>query len=330
MVQLQLWGGRCVVVLLLLALSACSSNPTSAPPPTTMNNPSCIMSNVFAPKQVEQREALLENLLRQYRATRGGNIVWVDATIFTKDVLAMTQQHGLVNSNDVATLQSDELIRERFHEYFLDFLLTSNHIARDVVVRNPGTVYIDWTRMVQSFTRQGCIQVPDPNYGSYLVQLATEEVTAERAAAEAVQQLLEEETRLEQLRRAVEEQQLKQRLHADPPQATSNSSLTEAFLQDYFHDIPVMVEVARCESAFQNVQSRLRQPYGREKSFGYFQIHEPDWHDAAMRLGLVNYKTDAKHNVLMARHVYNVQGLDAWKASRYCWEPAARKLGMLF
>jgi hypothetical protein len=102
-------------------------------------------------------------------------------------------------------------------------------------------------------------------------------------------------------------------------QQRSMRSHTEAFLRSYFHDIPVMVEIARCESGFRNVQSGLQQPYGRERSFGFFQIHEPDWHQQAVSLGLTEYQTDAMHNVLMARHIYNTQGLSAWRASKHCW-----------
>lgn len=109
--------------------------------------------------------------------------------------------------------------------------------------------------------------------------------------------------------------------------SSSPQSHTEAFLKDYFHDIPVMVEIARCESGFENVQSGLRYRNGtrrgqQERSFGFFQIHEPDWHDEAIRLGLENYQTDGMQNVLMARHVLKKQGFQAW-------ERCSKQIGLL-
>ena len=70
----------------------------------------------------------------------------------------------------------------------------------------------------------------------------------------------------------------------------------------------IAVQIARCESDFRMIQSYHQQPYGRERSFGIFQIHEPDWHSTAMKLGLDNYQTDIRQNLEMARYIYDTTG----------------------
>lgn len=102
---------------------------------------------------------------------------------------------------------------------------------------------------------------------------------------------------------------------------------SEAFLRSYFWDIPEMVEVASCESTFRNIQSELVDRDGKpEESFGFFQIHGPTWHEVAMAHGLPHYQTDAMQNALMARHMYEIEGLHPWRHSKDCWGPKVRKL----
>lgn len=66
------------------------------------------------------------------------------------------------------------------------------------------------------------------------------------------------------------------------------------------------------------VQSKNTLSYGREQSFGIFQIHAKDWEQTAIKLGLPDYKTNVEQNLKMARHVYEVQGWDAWTCY---WHP---------
>lgn len=46
----------------------------------------------------------------------------------------------------------------------------------------------------------------------------------------------------------------------------------------------------------------------RERSFCYFQIHEPDWNTEAKRLGFGDYKTDPEHCIKMAKHIFDAAG----------------------
>lgn len=66
------------------------------------------------------------------------------------------------------------------------------------------------------------------------------------------------------------------------------------------------VAIARCESGLRPViQSHHILDYGREESYGVFQIHARDWHQTALRLGYTNYQTDPGENIKMARYLYD-------------------------
>lgn len=95
--------------------------------------------------------------------------------------------------------------------------------------------------------------------------------------------------------------------------------LTEAVVRDYFADIPVMIEVARCESTFRHHLADGSVLTGRVDSAdtGVMQINKR-YHEAAaisMDLNL----NDIYHNMAYARHLYETQGVQPWSASMPCW-----------
>ena len=95
----------------------------------------------------------------------------------------------------------------------------------------------------------------------------------------------------------------------------------KAHIREVFADDPhTAVAVAECESGFAMVQSHHMQSYGRERSFGVFQIHEPDWHETALRLGLPDYQTDVEQNIQMARYIYEKRG-NTFKDWTCAWHP---------
>lgn len=63
------------------------------------------------------------------------------------------------------------------------------------------------------------------------------------------------------------------------------------------------------------VQSNHMQPYGREESYGVFQIHARAWDSQAKDLGL-DYINNVRDNLAMARHVYETSGFGAWTCSK--------------
>ena len=75
-----------------------------------------------------------------------------------------------------------------------------------------------------------------------------------------------------------------------------------------------MVKIANCESNFN--QSAVNH---KSNDFGLFQINEATWNETATSMGL-DYKSNWKDNVLMARYIYQTQGISAWNWSSKCWK----------
>lgn len=92
------------------------------------------------------------------------------------------------------------------------------------------------------------------------------------------------------------------------------SERIEKEIRDTFPEAPnVAVAIAKCESGLEpDIQSQHTLSYGRERSFGIFQIHEPDWKALAIKLDLPNWRTDPKENIQLARAIYDQAG-QSWK-----------------
>ena len=94
---------------------------------------------------------------------------------------------------------------------------------------------------------------------------------------------------------------------------------TEAIVREYFKDIPIMIQVARCESTFRHQLSDGSILQGRvdPADTGVMQINKR-YHLAsatAMNLNL----DDIYGNMAYARHLYERQGTQPWGASMPCW-----------
>lgn len=96
---------------------------------------------------------------------------------------------------------------------------------------------------------------------------------------------------------------------------------TEDTVRTYFADIPIMIEVARCESGFTHIDpatGAVKHGHLNYNDIGVMQINEV-YHSAdARRMGLDIY--DLKDNLAYARHLYEQQGTRPWSASKGCWE----------
>ena len=94
---------------------------------------------------------------------------------------------------------------------------------------------------------------------------------------------------------------------------------TEQIVRAYFEDIPVMVQVARCESTFRHTlaDGSVLKGVVDPADTGVMQINKR-YHEkaaAAMRLDL----EDIYDNMAYARHLYETQGTQPWSASAPCW-----------
>lgn len=93
-------------------------------------------------------------------------------------------------------------------------------------------------------------------------------------------------------------------------------------VEEYFADLPVMVEIARCESRFRQYDEDgtvLKNEQGSSAT-GVLQIMASYHRKAASRLG---YDIDTlEGNLAYGRHLYEQNGTRDWNASRYCWGSA--------
>lgn len=94
---------------------------------------------------------------------------------------------------------------------------------------------------------------------------------------------------------------------------------TEAIVRSYFQDIPVMIEVARCESQFrQNLSDgSVLQGYVDPADTGVMQINKRYHLDTAIAMELD--LDDLYDNMAYARNLYERQGTQPWSASMPCW-----------
>ncbi len=94
---------------------------------------------------------------------------------------------------------------------------------------------------------------------------------------------------------------------------------TEELVREYFKDIPVMAEVARCESTFRHTlaDGSVLRGVVDNRDTGVMQINTHYHQSYADSLDLD--LEDFYHNMAYARNLYERQGLQPWSASRPCW-----------
>ncbi len=98
-----------------------------------------------------------------------------------------------------------------------------------------------------------------------------------------------------------------------------NGTDTEKIVRSYFSDIPVMIQIARCESAFRHTLpdgSVLRGKIDPADT-GVMQINARYHTEKAREMGLD--LMDLKGNMAYARDLYERQGTKPWAASAACW-----------
>ena len=94
---------------------------------------------------------------------------------------------------------------------------------------------------------------------------------------------------------------------------------TEEVVRSYFSDIPVMIQIARCESTFRHTLSDGTVLKGKvdPADTGVMQINTRYHGEKARELGLD--LTDVYDNMAYARDLYERQGTKPWSASAPCW-----------
>jgi hypothetical protein len=104
--------------------------------------------------------------------------------------------------------------------------------------------------------------------------------------------------------------------------APQDRSETERVVRAYFEDIPIMAEVAWCESHFVQtdpVTGSVKRGHINSADLGVMQINEQYHGKTAARLGLDLHTLNG--NLAYARFLYTQEGLRPWSASKPCWGP---------
>ena len=109
---------------------------------------------------------------------------------------------------------------------------------------------------------------------------------------------------------------------AAPAQETApmNQPLTlEEYVRFYYYDMPILAEIARCESRFRHTgdDGRVIRGEASEEDVGVMQINEFYHEERAENLGL-NLHT-LQGNLAYAKWLYGKEGEAPWFASSKCW-----------
>ncbi|TSC66926.1 MAG: hypothetical protein CEO19_428 [Parcubacteria group bacterium Gr01-1014_73] len=100
----------------------------------------------------------------------------------------------------------------------------------------------------------------------------------------------------------------------------------EELVRDYYGDMPILAEVARCESQFRHFgkNGNIIRGIANAKDVGVMQINEEYHSNKAETLGLDIYSLDG--NLEYARYLYEKEGTKPWRASAKCWNRELAKV----
>ncbi len=103
------------------------------------------------------------------------------------------------------------------------------------------------------------------------------------------------------------------------PNTNKKTTATEERVREYFQDIPVMIDVAFCESRFVQLNPDGSALRGRANpdDVGVMQINEHYHLATAQKLGM-NLNT-LEGNLAYGRYLYETFGTDPWVHSAPCW-----------
>ncbi len=96
----------------------------------------------------------------------------------------------------------------------------------------------------------------------------------------------------------------------------------EKYLREKYADTPILVDIARCESTFSQVDKEGNVVRGRinKADVGVMQINEKYHAEKASELGYDLHNIDG--NIAYAKYLYEKYGAQPWKASSKCWSKA--------
>jgi hypothetical protein len=100
---------------------------------------------------------------------------------------------------------------------------------------------------------------------------------------------------------------------------TVSVKTVEESVRDYFRDMPVMIEIARCESKFRQFNADGSVLFGGAGGgmVGVFQFYDSIHRAAAAALGFDILTLEG--NLGYAKHVYATFGTTPWNSAKSCW-----------
>lgn len=99
-----------------------------------------------------------------------------------------------------------------------------------------------------------------------------------------------------------------------------NSITAEEYVRNYFSDIPIMIEISKCESRFRQYDKdgKVLRGVVNDLDVGVMQINQY-YHDAdSDKLGYDIMTIEG--NTAYARHLFEKRGVQPWSSSSPCWE----------
>lgn len=102
-------------------------------------------------------------------------------------------------------------------------------------------------------------------------------------------------------------------------EVTQTPEYVEQYVRIYFSDIPIMAEIAECESRFRHFDADgdVLRGEKNQRDVGVMQINEGFHLDTALEENINLYTLEG--NLSYARGLYEQMGTKPWKHSKKCW-----------
>lgn len=103
------------------------------------------------------------------------------------------------------------------------------------------------------------------------------------------------------------------------PVSTTTNEYAKQRTYEVFADTPVLIDIAKCESTYQQFDEKGNVLRGRvdNQDVGTMQINERYHLEEAEKLGLNIYTVEG--NLAFAKILYEKEGTKPWNPSKPCW-----------
>jgi len=119
-----------------------------------------------------------------------------------------------------------------------------------------------------------------------------------------------------------------QRVEVKATSTIPTSKELENKVKAYFKNDPILVDIARCESRFRQLDANGNILRGliNKGDLGIMQINEYYHADKAAKLGFDLKTVDG--NLAYAKYLYNKEGVQPWISSSKCWDQTGNEVAL--